>query len=175
MAASAEGAASAVPRATGAVTTVAHIEDVLTRDGVYVSTTAGVSMWPMLRNRRDTIVVRPPTGRLSRFDVALYRRGDAYVLHRVLSVHPHSYDIRGDNCLALERGIPDERVIGVLEGFYRGNVPVDMTGWRYRAYVRAWTALYPVRALGMRSRAALARGPVGDLVRAWRRRRGEGR
>ena len=28
-----------------------HIEDVIQKDGVYVSTTAGVSMYPMLRNR----------------------------------------------------------------------------------------------------------------------------
>ena len=34
-----------------------HIEDVIQKDGVYVSTTAGVSMYPMLRNRRDTIII----------------------------------------------------------------------------------------------------------------------
>ena len=32
------------------------IDAVLACDGVWVSTTAGVSMWPMLRDRRDTIV-----------------------------------------------------------------------------------------------------------------------
>lgn len=31
------------------------IEGVLARDGVWVSTTAGTSMWPMLRDRRDTV------------------------------------------------------------------------------------------------------------------------
>lgn len=35
------------------------IEGVLARDGVWVSTTAGTSMWPMLRDCRDTVVVRP--------------------------------------------------------------------------------------------------------------------
>lgn len=35
------------------------IEGVLARDGVWVSTTAGTSMWPMLRDRRDAVVVRP--------------------------------------------------------------------------------------------------------------------
>lgn len=35
------------------------IEGVLARDGVWVSTTAGTSMWPMLRDRRDTVGVRP--------------------------------------------------------------------------------------------------------------------
>lgn len=143
-----------------------RIEDVLEHDGVYVGTTAGVSMWPMLRNRRDTIVVERPTGRLKRFDVVLYRRGDAYVLHRVVDVQPHSYTILGDNCLALERGVRDEQVIGVLTGFFRGSKRVNMDGAAYRAYVRLWHALYPVRRVFMRGRAVLARGPVGDAVRA---------
>ena len=55
------------------------IEDVLAREGVYVGTTAGVSMWPLLRHRRDTVVVEPCAGRLRVHDVPLYRRGDAYV------------------------------------------------------------------------------------------------
>ena len=41
-----------------------HIEDVLAENGVFVSTTVGMSMYPMLRNRRDTIIIRPYTGRL---------------------------------------------------------------------------------------------------------------
>lgn len=60
------------------------IQEVLERDGVWISTTAGTSMWPMLRDRRDTIVVRPVEGRLRPYDIALYRRGNAYILHRVI-------------------------------------------------------------------------------------------
>ena len=75
-----------------------HIEDVLAQDGVWVSTTVGISMWPMLRNRRDTIVVRPCKSQLQKYDVALYRRGDAYVLHRVIGVKESNYRILGDNC-----------------------------------------------------------------------------
>lgn len=63
---------------------VLHIEDALNEKGVYVSTTSGVSMYPMLRNRRDTIIVKPPTAPLKKYDVPLYRRGDDYVLHRII-------------------------------------------------------------------------------------------
>ena len=96
-----------------------HIEDVLREKGLYVSTTAGVSMNPMLRNRRDTIMVRPPEGRLKKYDVPLYRRGSAYVLHRIVKVLPDSYVICGDNCLEKEYGIREEQIIGVLVGFCR--------------------------------------------------------
>ena len=40
------------------------IEDVLKEKGVYIGPTVGVSMLPMLKNRRDTIVVKPKTERL---------------------------------------------------------------------------------------------------------------
>ena len=40
------------------------IEDALLEKGVYIGPTVGVSMLPMLKNRRDTIVVRPKTEKL---------------------------------------------------------------------------------------------------------------
>lgn len=135
-----------------------HIEDALAQQGMYVGTTVGVSMRPMLRNRRDTIIVEPLRGRrLQRFEVPLYRRGDAYVLHRCVEVLPHGYTMLGDNCLNKEPNIPDERVIGVLTGFYRGDKQVNMDGAAYRAYVRAWYALYPLRRVAMHARAFAGR------------------
>ena len=82
-----------------------------------VGVTSGVSMWPMIRDRCDTVVVRPPCGRLRRFDVALYKRDDRYVLHRVVEVLADSYVICGDNCIGREHDITDADVLGVLTGF----------------------------------------------------------
>ena len=59
------------------------IEEVLVERGAYIGPTVGVSMLPMLKNRRDTIVVKPKTERLKPLDVALYKRGDAYIFHRL--------------------------------------------------------------------------------------------
>ena len=140
-----------------------RIEDVLATQGIYVGTTVGTSMRPMLRNRRDTIIVEPlGARRLRRFEVPLYRRGSAYVLHRCVGVHDGSYTMLGDNCLNKERNIQDERVIGVLTGFYRGEKRVNMNGVAYRAYVRAWYAIYPLRRCFMRAR--LLAGRVKRLV-----------
>ena len=81
---------------------VLHIEDALNEKGVYVSTTSGVSMYPMLRNRRDTIIVKPPTAPLKKYDVPLYRREDDYVLHRIIGKDDRGYIICGDNCINKE-------------------------------------------------------------------------
>lgn len=124
-----------------------HIEDILAKDGVFVSTTVGVSMYPMLRNRRDTIIISPCEGRLKKYDVPLYKRGSEYILHRIVDVRPDSYVICGDNCLQKEYDIADEQILGVLTGFYRDGEPINMDGVLYKSYVRLWCAMYPFRCI----------------------------
>lgn len=121
------------------------IEDVLQEEGMLVSTMSGFSMYPMLRDRRDTIVVHRAVGRLKKYDVPLYKVGDKYVLHRIIKVLPDSYVIRGDNCERNEYGIRDEDILGVLTGFFRGDKEVNMRGIKYRAYVNLYCRFYQVR------------------------------
>lgn len=134
-----------------------QIEDILREEGLFVSTTVGVSMFPMLRNRKDTIIVMPYEGRLKKYDVALYKRGCDYILHRIIEVRPDSYVICGDNCIQKEYGITDDQILGVLTGVYRGSKKVNMDGWRYQSYARVWCALYPVRKKYLQVRAIAAR------------------
>ena len=98
------------------------IEQQLAENGFYVSTTVGTSMRPMLRNRRDRVIIRPTDGaRLSKWDLPLYKRPDGkYILHRIIGVRDGYYIIRGDNTYAKEK-VPDEWIIGVMTEFYRGN------------------------------------------------------
>ncbi len=135
-----------------------QIEDVLADEGLFVSTTVGVSMLPMLRNRMDTIVVMPYEGRLKKYDVPLYKRGSDYILHRIIDVLPDSYVICGDNCIQKEYGITDEQILGVMTGFYRGPKQINMDGLGYKLYVRVWCGLYPIRKIygRMRRIAAMA-------------------
>lgn len=120
------------------------IEEVLAEKGIYVGPTVGVSMSPMLKNRRDTIVVRPKTERLKRLDVALYKRGSSYVLHRVLSPVDGGYIIRGDNCYS-DENVPEESVIGVLTEFFRKGKHVYCTDEKYLKYVHKRLKTYKIR------------------------------
>ncbi len=106
----------------------------------------GVSMRPMLRQGKDTFtVVKKTAARCKKYDVVLYRRGQQYVLHRVVKVLPQGYVILGDNCIKKERDVPDERILGVLEAFTRGERQVAVSHWGYRLYARVWYWLYPLR------------------------------
>lgn len=117
------------------------IEEVLLREGKYVGPTVGTSMLPMLKSGRDSIVVFPKGGRLNRLDVALYKRGENYILHRVIEVKEGGYVIRGDNCYS-DEWVPEGEILGVLTEFFRGGKRVSCTDKRYLRYAkRRWEAI----------------------------------
>lgn len=120
------------------------IEEVLLETGKYIGPTVGVSMLPMLKNRRDSIIVSKKTERLKPLDVALYRRGNDYVLHRVLKPVDGAYIIRGDNCYSDEY-ILEEQVIGVLTEFYRKDKHFNCTDKKYLRYANRRVKNYPIR------------------------------
>lgn len=123
------------------------IEEVIKKRGVYVGTVHGNSMFPMLRNRKDTVIIRPLTGKLKKYDIPLYRKGNMYVLHRIVEVTPDTYVICGDNCAYMETDVTEEQIIGKLEGFYRGKKQISMNGILYKTYCRMWVLLYPARCV----------------------------
>ncbi len=131
-----------------------RFEDLLQKDGKLVYKTKGTSMKPMLRQNRDLVIIEVPSSRLQKYDVALYRRGESYVLHRVIGVESDHYRIRGDNTYAVER-VPFGNVIGVLTSFNRKGKTHAVTELGYRFYARFWNAIYPLRALLRRIRRLL--------------------
>ncbi len=118
------------------------VEEGIRQNGYYASTTAGFSMYPLLRNRRDNIVVRACDGRLKKYDVPLYKVGEKYVLHRIIKVLPDGYVICGDNCVNKEYGIKDDDILGVLSEIYRNGKKINMNGFGYKAYVRLCRFFY---------------------------------
>jgi len=135
------------------------IERQLEENGFYVSTTVGMSMWPMLRNRRDRIVLHPieQGKRLSRFDLPLYRRRDGkYVLHRIIDVKDGYYVIRGDNTYIKEK-VTDAQIIAVMSEFYRKGRHVTADSRGYRIYARFWNLIYPFRLVAHKIRTLVWR------------------
>lgn len=151
---------------------VRSIEQVLKETGVYIGPTVGTSMLPMLKNRRDTIVVKAKTERLKPLDVALYVRGGKYILHRVLTVTDTGYIIRGDNCY-YDEIVPEETVIGVLTEFFRKETHYLCTDEKYLAYARKRVKRYKARrffVLTRRKIVAAIKKPIKWILR-WDKRR----
>ena len=134
-------------------------EEILKKDGRLVYKTRGVSMLPMLHQNRDIVVIVPPEGRLKKYDVALYKRGSSYILHRIIGIQDKEYLIRGDNTYRMEF-VPPELVIGVLTGFVRNGKSYTVEDTGYQIYCRIWNAIYPLRKL-----LFLMRRIVGKIAR----------
>ena len=130
---------------------VMTFEEMLETRGYIVYTNVGHSMMPLLRERRDIIEIRKKgPGRCRKYDVVLYRRGEKYILHRILRVLPEGYLIAGDNNAFVERDITDEKIIGVLVRVIRNSgkgkrreITPENKG--YQVYVHLWCDLYPIR------------------------------
>ena len=122
-------------------------EDEINRKGNLVYTNIGDSMMPLLRQKRDLVILKKPEGRLKKYDVPLYRRDNGkYVLHRVLKVRKKDYVICGDNRYHKEYGITDRHIIGVLASVVRDGKTISVTDWKYRLYVHLWCDFFYVRA-----------------------------
>lgn len=132
------------------------IEKVLSEEGVYVSCVVGHSMEPMLYERRDTVAVVPVKERLKKYDVALYRVGEQYVLHRVVKVLPDSYVFCGDNCIELEKGIADNDILGKLTKVWRDEEEMKLSGFKYGFYCRTRVLGFLPRKIRRRLRSAIS-------------------
>lgn len=110
---------------------------ILEKDGVLAQLPVGFSMYPMLRQNYDTVIIERIKEKPQENDVVFYHRDDGkYVLHRVIKVKKDGYVIRGDNCYFNEYDITDKHIIGILKGFYRGEKYVDCkSNKKYKAYV----------------------------------------
>ena len=120
-------------------------EQQLERHGKILRTNVGVSMLPLLREGRDVMIIERPNGRLKKYDVPLYRRGDDYVLHRIIKVNPDGYDIIGDNCVSIERDVKEEQVIGVLTGIIRDGKEYSLDCFTYKLYYPIWCDFLYIR------------------------------
>lgn len=124
------------------------IENAIEKNGMVVVHIRGISMYPMLIQGRDYVVIEKPDKRICRWDVPLYRaKSGKLLLHRVLAVRHDSYIIRGDNMFNTEI-VPKNQIIGVLKAFYRDGKYYDCaTSKKYHAYIFLNRISYPLRKL----------------------------
>ena len=123
-------------------------EDILNSDGILVYTNVGYSMMPLLHQRKDVIEIRKKEDdRCNKYDVVLYKRGDHYILHRVLKVMPEGYIIAGDHNTCIDGLITDDMVIGVMTRVIRSGRSITPDNILYKLYIHLWCDAYPIRML----------------------------
>jgi|GEM_PF-198713 len=124
----------------------------------------GRSMWPLIREGRDLMVItRKGPDRCRLYDIILFLRKNAdgtnvYIVHRILKVNKDgTYWVVGDNCVS-GNTVYEEQILGVLTFVIRGGRhEIPVTNHWYRAYVALWCSCYPLRFFLLRWRERMLR------------------
>ena len=116
------------------------IEQYIKENGEFIAIPVGTSMYPMLRNRRDSVyLVRYDGQGLKKYDLPVYKRANGQqVMHRCLGKDENGYIMCGDNQWTLEYGIKDEQIIAVAKGFYRDEKYIPNENKGYQLYYKLW-------------------------------------
>ncbi|MGN0162299.1 MAG: hypothetical protein ACI4EA_01780 [Candidatus Ornithomonoglobus sp.] len=128
------------------------IEQYIKETGEFIAIPVGTSMYPMLRNRRDSVyLVRYDGQGLKKYDLPVYKRSnDQQVMHRCLGKNEKGYIMCGDNQWVKEYGIQEDQIIAVAKGFYRDEKYISNDNLLYRLYVRLWTSNLFLRKCALR-------------------------
>ncbi|MBO5838017.1 MAG: S24/S26 family peptidase [Clostridia bacterium] len=119
-------------------------------------TVTGYSMHPLLRNRRDSVVLVPP-GKQKKGDIILYRRESGqFVLHRIIQQEQQHYICSGDNQVMREP-VTREQILAVVDGFTRKGKSYSLDHPGYRVYTWMWVELFALRKYYLFIRRHLAR------------------
>ena len=130
-------------------------EEEIKRTGKLIYTNIGDSMMPLIREKRDLLIIEKVNGR---YDIPLYKRDTGqYVLHRILKVRKNDYVICGDNRWHKEYGITDQHIIGILTGIVRDGRRISTKDKKYLLYVHIWCDFFYIRASILRIKSFLRR------------------
>ena len=133
-------------------------EEMLDEKGFLAYTSVGVSMMPLLRQRKDIIIIyRKPADRCRKYDVVLYKRGDNYILHRILRVTPMGYVIAGDHNTIKEYDVTDDMILGVMSCIIRDGKYIYTNDWYYKLYYHIWVDFFPIRVCILRLKSKMCR------------------
>ncbi len=126
---------------------MSNIEKALKENKIFITKTQGDSMFPMLVEGRDSVIIAPPEFPLKKYDVPVYRRDGHYTMHRIVKATNKGYIICGDNRTHLEKDITDKDIIGVLAAFYHNGKLIKCTDEDYISYAKKVCRSLPIRII----------------------------
>lgn len=117
-----------------------NYKETLTKNGILAFVPKGDSMWPFIKNGKQTVVIKPASNPLKKYDVCFYERADGtFVLHRIIDFYDDGYIVIGDSQMTKEK-VKFEQVFGVMTEFYKGKKVISVTDEGYSQSVDKWYA-----------------------------------
>ena len=121
------------------------ITDAISKGKKVKLTVTGNSMYPLFRDRKDTVVLAP-FSKLKKRDVVFYKRTNGqYVLHRIIKKKGNILTFAGDNETKKEYPVNVSDCIAVMTSFERYSKESSADDLWYRLYSFFWVAVFPFR------------------------------
>ena len=132
-------------------------EELLNTQGYLIYTTVGTSMMPLLRQQKDLVEIHKKDRPIRKYDVALYKRNDEYVLHRCIGMTSEGYIFAGDHNTYKEYDVRDNMIIGLMDRVIRNGKDINLSSISYRLYSHLWVDFFPVKVFLLKSKRFLQR------------------
>ena len=130
------------------------IEDALEKFGSIIWNVKGRSMWPLIRDSVDYVVIERAGGEIKPYEVVLFVKDlytcddkemkRKYVLHRFIKNDEDTCIILGDNCVTYEH-VPADKIVGVMTELIKNGKAYNFDSAIYKAYMNLWVKPYKVR------------------------------
>lgn len=79
----------------------------------------GDSMWPFLKNKKQTVIIDKEKTDIKEYDVILYTRANGgNILHRVIKIADDIITCCGDSQFVTEQ-VQKTQIVGVMIGYYK--------------------------------------------------------
>lgn len=115
------------------------IEAAFANDQDIILKVRGTSMYPLMRDRKDSFKLTKIKDKLKKKDIVLYIRSNGdFVLHRIIKIKNGQYLITGDNQVSLET-VNIEQMKGIVSEVHRKGKIIDCKkSIKYKCYVFFW-------------------------------------
>ena len=132
----------------------AFINKILTKGQTARITVTGQSMYPFLRDCKDSVELVPEAFQnILRGDIVLVRRlNGEYVLHRVIRKHAETFFIIGDGQVTVEGPVKSNQLIAKVRTVWRRDYQIDCSGLLWKLLSNIWFSCLPLRRLNLKSK-----------------------
>ncbi len=121
------------------------IQEQLDNNGTVELPITGTSMFPLLIQGRDSVVIAK-CDTAKKGDIIFYRRDDGhFVLHRIIGKDENGYILCGDNQVLKEYGICNKHIIGIVKYINRKRKNFSVEKISYKICSHLWIILLPIR------------------------------
>lgn len=102
----------------------------------------GTSMFPLLRNEKDEVLLSPIAEEPKKMDIVLFRYNGKHILHRIIDIKDGRFIIQGDGIYLTSEHCKEEDIVGVVTSIYkRGWKPFNVSSGIYRCLSMIWLKL----------------------------------